>query len=215
VAGSRRGSAAAVYYADEKKVLIIAGMPSGIRVEGTVDLSYHEETPSHLAVSDDGTLLLYVLPGPDRDSIFAWTASGSRLLTTAESVSAVALAPDGSAIVADSEANQVFAIVDIPNAAGRHLLADAPKGVSTPAGLAVADNGRIYVGNAATDSVLSLDSSGVVEMSQPCGCELSGLYPLGPAVYRLTRRPGETIYLLEAAQSRDRVVFVPMYRASE
>lgn len=215
-AGSRRGSAAALYYAGQKVVLIIADMPSAVRVVASVNLSFHEESPSHLAVSDDGALLVYVLPGPDRDAIYAWTAeTGSRLLTTAASVSAVTLAPNGDAIVADSEANEVFAIVDTRNAAARHFLADAESGVSTPAGLAVADNGRIYIGNAKTDTVLILDSSGVVATTQPCGCELSGLYPLGPAVYRLSARSGETVYLLEAAQSRDRVVFVPMFRASE
>lgn len=215
VAGSRHGTAAALYYAAQRSILVIGDLKSGGRVVGNLDLSFHEDAPSHLAVSDDGALLLYVIPGPDLDEIYAWTAAGPRLLTTTASVSAVTLAPNGDAIVADSEANEVFAIVDTGNSAARRFLADAEKGVSAPAGLAVADNGRIYIGNTATDTVLVLDPSGVVEVNQPCGCELSGLYPLRPGVYRLSAGSGETIYLLEAAQSRDRVVFVPMLRASE
>ena len=215
-AGSRDGKTVALYYAELHLVLVVGGVPSNARVIRNVDLVSLSARLSRMAVTNDGAFILYVISEEDRDAIYGWTADrGSHFLTDAQSVGALAISPNGDAIVADSSANEVFTIVDPRNAAVRQPLADASSGISGPSGLVVTEGQRIYVSNSSTDTVLSFDPQGVLLGSQPCSCELAGVFPLKPSVYRLSARADETVYLLDAAPSGDRVVFVPMFRASE
>jgi len=216
VSGSRRGGAAALYYPSSQRVLIVGGFPSRPALMNTLELPFSDAVPSHMAVADDGSSLVYAVPGSERDSLYVWSASsGSRLLTLANSITAVALAPNGDVLVADSASNEVFALIDPFGAAARHLLADSVSGVSKPVGLAVSESNRIYVSNSASSTVLTLDSDGVVLGVHPCSCQVSGLYPIRPAVYRLSEGADRTVYLFEARPAAERVVFVPVSRSSE
>ena len=122
---------------------------------------------------------------------------------------------NGDVIVADAAANEVFSIVDPRGAASRRHLLDNSDGVSTPTGLIVAPTDQIYVTNSGSRSIMTLDGTGRLLRSQHCDCNLSGLYPLRDSVYRLSDRLDETIFLLEAGRTGDRVVFVPALRTND
>ena len=77
----------------------------------------------------------------------------ARFLTSAVSVSGIAITPGGDAIVTDRGANEVFAIWDVAGGAVRRLLADTREGVSSPAGVAVSSGNRIYVANPGSATV--------------------------------------------------------------
>jgi len=215
IAGSRTGTAAALYYSAQQRILILTGLLSTPRISSVVDISTSGEV-SRMAVSDDGSFLLYAVPQADHDALFGWTpAAGSRLLTTSDSISAIALTPSSDALIADARANEVFSLVDPRRSATRLFLADHRSGVSNPVGIAVADNGQIYVANAGLGTVLALDSSGTLLRSQQCDCEVGGLFPMKNSLYRLSSRTDGTWYLLEASARGGRIVFVPPYRKNK
>jgi len=212
IASSRRNTAAALYYAEEKRVVLLAGLPDRPSVIAHADLGILDESPTQLAVSDDGTFFTFAA----RSDVYGWSVgNGARVLTAVQSVGAMSVSSTGDVLVTDSEANEVFRITDPLGGAARQFLADVEDGVSTPVAIRDADNDLIYVGNAGADTVLTLDPQGNVVSLLPCGCELSGLYPLRSSIYRLSARADETLYLLETAQAGDRVLFVPTFRSTE
>jgi len=210
IAGSRGGASASLYYEEQQRVLIVSGLPSTPKVSHSIDLSAAGGTLSRMAVSDDGSLLLYSVSQGTHDALFAWTpAVGYRLLTTADSISDIALTPGGDAIVADAIAGEIFSITDPRGSAGRLFLADDRSGVLNPTSVAVSNTGQIYIANGGTDTLLTLDSAGILLRVQHCGCELAGLFPLKDSLYRLSNRTDQTLYLLETGTNGDRVSFVP------
>jgi hypothetical protein len=213
VVGSRAATAAAIYYAAQQRILVVTGLPASPKVSRIVDLSAAGQDLSRYAVSDDGNILLYSVPSGERDSLFAWTAaSGHRLLTVADSITDIALAPNGTAIVADAKANEVFSIAS--GSGARQVLTADTNVVATPTGVAVSSSGLIYVANAGTNTILTLDSSGRPVRSQACGCTLSRFIPFKDSVYRLSEKTDSTIYLLEAGPVSDRILFVPPGRGN-
>jgi hypothetical protein len=214
-AGSRRGSAAALYYGQQRGILVVTGLPSAPKVQYGIEIAGFGESVTHLAVSDDGAQLLFSVPGEERQSVYGWTpASGVRALTSAGAVSNIAFAANGNAIVADAKANEVFAIVDPGGSAIREFLADERTGISRPVGLIVSNSNEIYVANAGSATIMVLDSAGLVLRTDSCGCDLAGLYPLRDSIYRLSNGVDRTIYLLEARPTGDRVAFVPALHAN-
>ena len=54
-----------------------------------------------------------------------------------------------------------------------------------------------------------LDSNGRLLTTLDYNCAISGVYPLRNAVFRLTDRIDQTIYLLDATSTEERILFVP------
>jgi hypothetical protein len=161
-----------------------------------------------MAVSFDGSLLIYALKDENGESVYSWspTSSVRRLIASAKQVGAMALTINGGAIIADRGANEVFAVWDVRGAATRQFLADSRNGVSAPVGIGLSVRNDIYVANA--DSVLAMDSAGRVKHSRACACTPSGVYWVKDALFRLTDRGDRTVYLLDTGAA-DAVVFVP------
>jgi hypothetical protein len=208
VSVSRQATAAAFYYPASNQIQIVTGLPKEPRPLGVVQTN---GTVTQTAISDDGTLVVYSVASSDGDSMFAWTPSqeSSRFLTTAGSVSGIALTAGGDAIVTDRGANEVFAIWDARLGAVRRLLADVREGVSDPVGVAVSATNRIYFVNAGSASAIVLDPSGRYVKSHSCSCKVTGLIPMRDSVFRLTDRIDQTIFLLDASSTEERIVFVP------
>jgi len=206
-AASVKASAAAFYYADSNEVRIVTGLPQGPRYTGLLQL---DRPLTHMAVSNDGTLVVYATNEPDGNALYAWTAltGSARFVTSATSVSDIAITRNGDAIVADRDANEVFAIWDAAGGAIRGLLADVNSGVSGPIGVAVSSENRILVANTGS-AITVLDSNGRFLKTLQCDCDNSGVYPLRNGVFRLTERVDQTIYLLDASSTEERILFVP------
>ena len=208
--GSRGGTSAGLYYAAQQRVLIVTGLPSTPNVSYIVDVSSAGQPLSRMAVDDSGSMLLYSVSDGARDTLYGWTpANGYRLLTTSDSISDIALAVNGDAIVADAKMNEIFSIVNPKGTAARFLLADDRAGVSNPTSVTVSAAGQIYVASATSDTILVLNSDGNLLRTQYCGCEPAGFFLMKDSLYRLSDRTDRTLYLLEAGTTSDRIVFVP------
>ena len=207
-AASTLGTAAAFYYSDTQQIRIVKGLPREPQDAGGLQL---DRPVTQLAVSDDGTLLVYAIREPEGETLHGWTvSSGSpRYLTSAASVSGIAITRTGDAIVTDRGANEVFAIWDAGGGAVRKLLADTTDGVSDPAGVGVSSANRIYVANGGSSTLLVFESSGRVLKTLPCSCTMAGVYLLRDSVFRLTEGIAKTIFLVDASSADERILFVP------
>jgi len=214
---SVHGKAAAFYYAASQRIEIVTGLPGSPSVSQSIDLSFLRGQPlTHVAVSDDGTLVVYSIAEADRESLYVWTPSASsRFVFSVVSVGGLAIAANGAAIVTDRGANEVFAIPDARNAAVSHFLLGERDGVSRPAGVAISTNNEIYIANTGSANLVTLDSSGRLLRTQDCNCDISGLNLLRDSVFRLTDGLERAVYLLEASPSGDRILFIPALRLSQ
>ena len=205
-AASMPGTVAAFYYSEAQEVRIVTGLPQEPHQAAVVHI---DKPVTQMAVSADGSMLLYAVGEDDGESLYAWTASagGARFLTSAASVSGLAITRNGDAIATDRRANEVFAIWDPGGGAVRKLLAGVTDGVVEPTGVAVSSGDRIYIAN--SGSVLVLDTTGRFLNTHRCNCTISGVNLFRDSVFRLTDGTDQTIYLLEATSAAERILFIP------
>jgi WD40 repeat protein len=205
-AASPAGTVAAFYYSGSQDVRIVTGLPQEPQQAAVVHI---DKPVTQMAVSAEGTMLLYAVTEDEGESLYAWTASsgGAKFLTSAASISGIAITPNGDVIVTDRGANEVFAIWDVGGAAVRKLLAGVEDGVWEPSSVAVSSGDRIYISN--SESVLVLDTNGRFLKAIRCNCSISGVYPFRDSVFRLTDGTAQTLYLLEATSAGERIFFVP------
>ena len=174
----------------------------------TVNLGQGEKAITRMAVSFDGTILVYAVKDEHGETLYSWTGSAGpgRVVGAAKSVGGMAVTQNGGVIVADRGANEVFAVWDLRGAASRQFLADARDGVSAPAGVNTSPRNDIYVANGG--SVIVLDSAGHVKHSQACNCAPTGVSWVRESLFRLTDRGDQTVYLVDGGAD-DRIFFVP------
>jgi len=215
--GSVHGNAAAFYYAGSQRIAIVAGFPGNPAVSRSVDLSaLNGQAVTHVAVSDDGALLVYSVAELDRESLYVWSpsAASGRFVFSAVAVGDIAITGNGTTFVTDRGANAVFAIWDASNTAVYQFLLGERDGVSRPSGVAISKDNAVYIANTGSATVMTLDFSGHLQRTLQCDCRLSGLYPLRDSVFRLTDRLDQTIYLLATSLNGDQVSFVPALRTN-
>lgn len=206
---SRSGTAAALYYDGPRQLVIVNGLPSTPSVSNV--LSPPGSRVTQMAVNDAGTLVLYAASGGGRDGVFAWAAGspGDRLLATADSVSAIALARNDDAVVVDAGGHQLFWIRDPAKRGLQEPLAGDAAGIVSPVAVLITDDDRVLVADAGSQAIVALNAHGTPVRALPCACEPTGFYPFGDSVYRLTDRVDRTLYLLDARSAHQAVVFVP------
>lgn len=212
IATSASGVTGAFYYAANRLVWIVTGLPNKPTLLHQAEISETRGSLTQMAIADSGMLLLYAErdSGIQRDTIYRWTPSsdGKSYVTSASSISALSITPNGAAIVADSSSNELFAIWQPEGAAIRQFLADSRDGVSNPGGAAFTRN-RTYIANLGTGEVIVLDLDGRIIGSHFCRCELAGLYRLRDSTFQLTNRFDQSLFILDATSGEAKVVFVP------
>ena len=115
-----------------------AGLPQK-PVSRNIDLDHFGSSLTQMAVSNDGTLLVYAVVEGERESLYSWTPSSerARFLTSAALCRRYVRFANGAAIVADRGANEVFAVWDAGGSAVRQFLLGVQDGVLNPAGVAI------------------------------------------------------------------------------
>jgi hypothetical protein len=208
---STQATAAAFYYKDLSEVIIVAGLPTEPRVYRHAGLSNLAGPLTHMAVSNDGTLLVFSLRESEGEIVIRWTASSDLVpfLTRTAAVGGLGITESKTAVVADRELNEIVIFQDAERAAARQLLADARDGVSTPVGVAVSPGNQIHIVNAGSGTVHTFNANGRMTGSQQCNCSLSGANALRATLFRLTDRIDQPLLLLEVSSTGQNIVFVP------
>ncbi|HEX5000692.1 MAG TPA: hypothetical protein VFY29_20885 [Terriglobia bacterium] len=210
LASAAAGGNAAAFYAPGGALSIISALKTASPRIQSVDLDVSGDgAVTHIAISDDGNLLVYAVRYEKSESLYMWAGSDApaRLIGVANSVGGIAITREGAAIVADRGASEVFAINDVRNSAVRQFWADAREGVTDPSSVAVSARNVVYVAN--VHSVLTLDSGGRLVRASTCNCVPSGFHAMEDSLFRLTDGVDRTMYLMDTSGVVERFVFVP------
>ena len=209
---SPSGDAAALYYPEAQAVSVLTGFPDAPAVSWSVEAPYLADGLGALAVSDEGSAVLIAAAG-DQSPVWLLTpATGARFLSHVSSSPSLAfLSKSSDAVVADAGNSTVVLVRDPAGQAETTQIGGAAEGLSRPIAVAVtADNRRVLVANAASGGVVSLSLAGEAPLALPCDCEVTGLERLaGGVTFRLSAPGQSPLWLLDAASSPPRVVFVP------
>jgi hypothetical protein len=201
------GSAAALYYSTDKKVLVVVGLPTSPAIQATIDVSFAESPLRRFAVSNNGSVALLHFSLPEQDSLYTWTvASGPRYLMAASRVSDMRFISD-DAVILDSGNDQALLIRNVREQATPALIADSRDGLSDPIGIATSSRGEIYIGGS-TGTILVLDSMGHILKAVHCGCAISTMTALANSAVLLTDRINQPLFVLDGSES-DQILFIP------
>jgi hypothetical protein len=205
---SAGGKAAALYYKSHNHVQVINGLPNAPKISARLYLSAGQ-TPSALAVGDDGQTLLAGVGG----TVYWVSPSGEvPILKGLQKIVSISLSFNQTALVADSVANQIHRLRNVTGAIEPDVVAGPKEGVATPVAAALSHDGkRAIVANSKSGEIAIFDLQAKTETDKiSCGCTPTGLDRLaGQDVFRLTEPSRGPMWVLEAAAHQSRVVFVP------
>ena len=212
LAVSETGTAAAFYDGTNNALSVVSGI-GGTATLASVDLSALPGNTTAFAVADDGSLLLSSAVSGGGESLF-WIAAGGGMqqLASLQGAAAIRIWGQGAnALVVDRAANQVWQIQNPGNNPAITLAASETDGVSSPSGAAVSSDGRLWITNSATRTVLGVNLSTRATVSLSCSFDPKTVTPTGDGqTFRLNRPDHGPLWLLDATPGADpRVVFVP------
>ncbi len=237
VAFSPRGRAAAIYYREAGRLVVVSGLRDAAAQVAEVDITSLPGAANLLAVSEDGSSLLAAVAEGERAAVYYLSTvkteqparispafpgdepttfeeppatPPSRRLTTFTTVSALEFAGESlDALVADSAANAVHLMKDASGAASILTLGAEGDGLASPTLVRALDARRVLVANAAGKFTI-LYRDGTSPLSIQCDCSPAGLSPLASGmVFRLAEPSGDPLLLLDASGVEPRLVVVP------
>ena len=206
---SGNGAAAALYYAQSRKILILGGLPDSPAVRETIDVSTVDLTLSRYAVTNDGTLALLAFSEETQDVVYRWTRnSGLAYLDASGRVSEITFM-DEHAVLADFGAGQIRMLRNVRDEATPTVIGDAREGLSQPVAISISRQHEILVADAGTGRVVTLDVSGRKLREVQCACVPTNLSVLRGSIYRLTDRIESPIFVFDSNYGTDRISFIP------
>jgi hypothetical protein len=204
---SPRGTAAALYFGDSGKALILTGLPNAPQVLREVTL---DGAPAVLAVSDDGTGLAAVVLNPTTNdaTVFSYSAPGAgQALLSDHRFSSLEFVPGGATLLLATET----AVYLYQDGQGLQLLADQRDGIADVVGAAASGDGaRVFI---ATRSglVAVRNLAAATQTLISCSCQPAGMWRLrGNAVFRLNELGAGPVWLVDGGAADPRILFVAM-----
>ena len=170
------GSSAALLYASQNRVNVITGLPDSPALGAELDLSGLPETPSSIAVSDDGQAVVAVAG----DSVVAFGPGGGMNTAAFAKRAVVAfLHRSSDVVITDSDSNSVFLIRDINGAAELAFVARNTDAIASPVAIQISrDNQTLIVANSASGVAARFNLAGGDPVLAACDCQISGLEAL-------------------------------------
>lgn len=200
---SPSGDAAALSYSEEKKIILLTGLPAAPSIQGSFDLSV-EGMPAYLALNDGGSTLVATYPALPATLVF--DSAGNRWpLPFDLAVKALAFL-ENSRDVLLSASDGVYLARNVPEAT------EVTQVWSSPAAGPVApfDAKRILIVDTEAENILKLDLESGEKLTVRCPCAPTGLTRMpGGAVFRLNEVSTGPLWLVEVEDSGLRAVFVP------
>jgi hypothetical protein len=207
---SPHGTAAALTYREGQLVLLVTGLPTSPTITTEISTVGIAAPLRHVAVNDDTSALMLTFAEGERETVYRWNPTdGFRLVASTVAVGALAFVNSSDVVFADSGTDEVFLAHDVKRKSSVTFVAGSAGGISRPIGAGISSRNEILVANAGSGTVIAFDANGQMLRTQDCNCSVSGFYPLGAGVFRLTEKFNQTMYLLDGGGSENRIVFVP------
>ena len=207
---SPSGDAAVLYYPQTQSVAVLTGLPQSPAVSWNLEAQSLAPGLAALAVSDGGGAVLIATAGEPSSVWLLAPDGGSRFLSYVTAAPSLAfLAGNHDVLIADGTLSTVALVRDAAGQAQLTQIGGPAEGVSHPVAVA-AGKGRVLVANAEPTGIVSLSLEGEPPLAIPCQCRVTGLEPLADgSTFRLSDPGAGPIWLLDAAGSPPRIVFVP------
>lgn len=172
---SASGSAAVLYSASSQRIQTVTGLPDSPQLAQDLDASTLAAPVISLAIADDGATVLAGVSDGQSGAVYRITTDGAVNMLTTTAPSALRLIPQtDSALIADSQLNQVLLVSGLSGTPTVKQLAGADDGASGPSQIELlAGNRTAVVANSKANSLLFLDLQSSKIVSVPI---------LGPAV---------------------------------
>jgi len=213
---SSEGKSAAVLFPESQSLRILGGLPEKPQVTGEVDLQ-PVGLPEAWDLDEEGKLVILSVSEKQGSRISSYSRqAGFQSLGIFGRVAALKLSADRQVLVADRENQELVLIRDVLGAAQQIRIATKEDGIHNPIAVDFSkDQRRVFVANAGSGTVTSLDLEGGPAVVTACRCEPTTLKRLeGDSVFRLTELFEDPLLLLESTPGGDRILFVPAVSGS-
>lgn len=200
VTPSPLGFSAAVVSESRAAVQVFSSLPSAPALASSWSFSELGGAPVSVAVSDDGSALLYTIRDGRRERLELLQKGGTPQFISAGEFGPIALAPFSlDAAVTDAFSNRVYLFHNSGGQYSSVLLGNETAGISRPVGLEFSRDGQqVVVASAGSGSinVFNVDGSGSTKTS--CQCTPASLTRLlGNAVFQVTPFDGKAIWVFD------------------
>ena len=217
---SPQGFSAAVVSNTRGAVQLFSSLPSEPAVVASLSFSDLGGPPHSIAVSDDGTMMLFTLSTDRRDCVYAWwKGSVVRVAVESARISSLAFAQNShDAVIADGGNNQVLLVRSLGGVFAPVLVAGQSVGIAQPVAAEFARDGRIVVvANRDSKTIQVFGTDGTPASSATCNCDLRHLRRLtGNAVFQLTEFDGASMVLFDGdAQPAATALIAPLQPAAQ
>jgi hypothetical protein len=210
---SPEGRSAAFFYAETNQVHVITGLPGTPAAGFDADLSVLLNPLNHLAVSDDGALLLAsegFEDGHASPAVVVLRANGvaGRIAVSGPASAIAFLSNSHDGLISDPSG--AFWLQDVAAQTSRFSL---PLAAASSTGvLASSDGSRAIFASPARGGALivSLKATGAEPAFLNCHCTPAGISrTASPSIYRLTEDSGAPVSLLDINTSLPRLLIIP------
>ena len=203
---SPRGTAAALYFGDSGKALILGGLPDAPQILREVTL---DGPPAALAVSDDGAALAAVVNPTGNDATvfsYALQGAGQTLLRDCRFPSMEFVPGSATLLMATETAVYLY-----QSGQGLQLLADQRDGIANVVGAAASGDGAQVFIAMRSGQVAVRNLAAGTQTLLACSCEPAGMWRLrGKAVFRLNELGAGPVWLVDGGTAEPRILFVAM-----
>jgi hypothetical protein len=212
IAISPTGAAAALYYGDSRRMVILGELPANPIDVYEFDTALLSGEIAGIAVSDDARFtLLNIIDGEnytlwivDRNGYVSPVSGGRPSLLRF-------LANRHDALIADDAAQEVFLLTRLDDNPVR-LPGTVFVETSGPfAAIAASNDGRmIFVAQRGSENITILDLESQTQLTVPCRCNPTEFFPLNSnSVFRLNGLSDGPITVLDASSGEPRIVVIP------
>jgi hypothetical protein len=208
---SPRGSSAALWFSSVNQAQVVTGLPNAPAIR-QVDASFlglpMSPAPSALAMSDDGAWL----SGAWSQGVYAFGPNGEVDRLPLENIAALAFF-QGTHDLAAAGASGLYSVTGIGGFAVVTSLLTSDDSSLQPVAIAAASGNQTLLLADRSGLVTAVDIGSGIATSSGCGCQVEGLFGMGPSSFRLTGLQDGAIKLFDTTLGE--ILFAPVARVPD
>ena len=204
---SPRGSSAALWFSSVNQAQVVTGLPDAPAIR-QVDASFLGSAPGALAVSDDGAWF----SGAWSQGVYAFGPNGEVDPLPVENIAALAFF-QGTHDLAAAGASGLYRVTGIGGFAVVTSLLTSDDSSLQPVAVAAVSGNRTLLLADRSGLVTAVDIGSGIATSSGCGCQVDGLFGMGPSSFRLTGLQDGAIKLFDTALGE--ILFAPVARVPD
>jgi hypothetical protein len=189
------------------RLQILTALPLHPAVE-EIDISALSSPLGHVAVSDDGKLV--IVAGASDSAVWLFNSARNQVMLPLSGAGAVfSFRRDSHDAAAVSSAGDFYLLRNLDDAPAMRSIAPAAEQSAGAVGLWFTDNGARAFAASATGNITAVDFVTGATQSIACQCAPTSIQPLGRGMFRLTDVSSRPVMVFDGSAPESRVWFVP------